>query len=68
MSKAIDKYRTVMLRTNSKDYISCKVQSHDKKTGRILGKRIKGGTVGNPDPRGNEIVIAHEDDIISWLS
>ena len=68
MSKTISKYKTILVKTNSKEYISFKVQSYDEETGRILGKRIKGGTVGNPDPRGNEIVIAHEDDIISWLS
>ena len=67
MSKTISKYKTILVKTNSKEYISFKVQSYDEETGRILGKRTDERTVGNPNPKGNEIIIAHKDDIISCL-
>ena len=43
------------------------IESYNEDTGKIIGKKVDVSTVGNPNPKGKEIMITHKNDVISWL-
>ena len=63
MSKIIDKIAQIK---HDNTLLCIKIKSYNEETGRILGTKVAGRTIGDPNGVTNQLVISHKDQIIGW--